>query len=415
MRDVRITSWPARTPSWRRAAWIVLALLLALGAAWWLYKRAAPQSTTARPGIGAPMPVVVAPVAQGDVNITFNALGTVTPLATVTVRTQISGQLMQIAFQEGQLVHQGDLLAIIDPRPYEFALAQAQGQLLHDQALLKQAQNDLARYRVLIKQDSIAQQTVDTQEQLVRQYEGTVQSDQSQVDTAKLNIAYCHIVAPVTGRVGLRQVDQGNYVTPGDANGIVVLTEMQPITVIFTLPEDNLPAIVKQLSAGATLQVTAYDRSNTTELATGKLVTVDNQIDTTTGTIRMRAQFDNSDGVLFPNQFVNIRLLVSTLHNATVVPAAAVQRGAPGTFVYVAKPDDTVTVQPVKLGPADGDKVSIAAGLSVGQEVVVDGADKLRDNAKIARREPSTNITPPDTGSLQAPQRRAGSGARQRQ
>lgn len=409
MRDVRITSWPARVPSWRRAAWITLAVLLGLAAAWWLYQRAIPQSTTARPGLGAPLPVVVAPATQGDINIVFNALGTVTPLATVTVRTQLTGQLVQVAFQEGQTVHQGDLLAVIDPRPYELALEQAQGQLLKDQSLLKQAQNDFARYRILAKQDSIAQQTVDTQEQLVHQYEGTVKSDQSQVDNAKLNIAYCHIVAPSTGRVGLRQVDQGNYVTPGDANGLVVLTQMQPISAIFTLPEDDLPAIAKQLGAGATLAVTAYDRSNTTQVATGKLVTVDNQIDTTTGTIKLRAQFDNADGVLFPNQFINIRLLVDTQHDATLVPAAAIQRGAPGTFVYIAKADDTVGVQPVKIGASEGEKVAILSGLTPGQDVVVDGADKLRDNAKIARREPSSNVTAPGTGPPQSPRRRTGS------
>src|SRR5579862_9262775 len=247
MRDVRITTWPTRTPSWRRLAWIVLAILQAVGAAWWLYQRAVPQATTARPGLGGPMPVVVAPLATGDVNIVFNALGTVSPLATVTVRTQINGQLQQIAFQEGQLVHQGDLLAVIDPRPYQLALEQTQGQLTKDQALLAQARKDLSRYQILAKQDSIAQQVVDAQVELVHQYEGTVQSDQSQVDNAKLNLVYCHITAPNTGRVGLRQVDQGNYVTPGDANGIVVLTQMQPISAIFTLPEDELPAIAKQL------------------------------------------------------------------------------------------------------------------------------------------------------------------------
>jgi len=387
MRDVRITSWPTRTPFSRRVIWIVLIVLLAAGGVWWLSQRATTQSPPARPGFGAPMPVVVAPASTGDVNIVFNALGTITPTATVTVKTQISGQLTQIAFTEGQTVQKGDLLAVIDPRPYELALEQAQGQQLKDQALLKQAQTDLARYQTLAKEDSIAQQTVDSQAQLVRQYEGALKVDQSQVDSAKLNIAYCHVVAPLSGRVGLRQVDQGNYVTANDAAGLVVISAVQPITAIFSLPEDQLPAVIKQLSAGATLQAAAYDRSNTTKLATGKLLSVDNQIDTTTGTIKLRAQFANEDGVLFPNQFVNIRLLVDVLHDATIIPTSAVQRGAPGTFVYVVKPDNTVTVQAIKIGPSEGEKVAVTSGLSVGDRVVTDGADKLRDKAKIVLRE----------------------------
>ncbi len=390
MRDVRITAWPVRTPLWRRAALIALALLAALGLAWWLYHRVPAERTSGRFGAGGALPVVVAPVTQGDINIVFNALGTVTPTATVTVRSQISGQLTQIAFQEGQTVQKGDLLAVVDPRPYELALEQAQGQLLKDQALLKQAQTDLARYQTLAKQDSIAQQTVDGQVQLVRQYEGTIKADQGQVDAAKLNIAYCHIVAPVGGRVGLRQVDQGNYVTANDTNGIVVITQVKPITAIFSLPEDDLPAIVKQLNAGATLEAAAYDRSNTTKLATGKLVSIDNQIDTTTGTVKLRAQFENEDGLLFPNQFVNVRLLTEVLRGATVIPTAALQRGAPGTFVYILKPGDTVAVQTVKTGPADSGLIAIESGLKPGDKVVVDGADKLRDNAKVALRAATT-------------------------
>jgi membrane fusion protein, multidrug efflux system len=390
MRDVRITAWPARTSTWRRIAWIALILLLALGLAWWLYQRVPAQRQAGRFGAPGPLPVVVAPVTQGDVNIVYNALGTVTPTATVTVRTQISGQLTEIAFKEGQTVEKGQLLAVVDPRPYQLALEQAQGQLLKDQALLKQAQGDLARYQILLRQDSIARQTVDTQQQLVKQYDGAIMADQGQVDAAKLNIAYCHIVAPVGGRVGLRQVDQGNYVTPNDTNGIVVITQMKPITAIFSLPEDDLPTIVKQLNAGATLEVAAYDRTDTTKLATGKLVTVDNQIDTTTGTVKLRAQFENEDGILFPNQFINVRLRADTLHNATVIPTAALQRGAPGTFVYVVNGEDTVAVQPVKIGPTDNGHIAIESGLKPGERVVIDGADKLRPNAKVVLRSESS-------------------------
>lgn len=393
MRDVRITSLPAGMPPWRRVAWITLAILLALGAVWWLYHRATGQTSTGRGAFNAPLPVVAGPVTTGNIGIIDNALGTVTPLATVTVLSQISGQIIQLPFQEGQMVKQGDLLAVIDPRPYELQLEQAEGTQAKDQALLKQAQTDLARYQILAKQDSIAQQTVDDQAQLVNQYIGQIKVDQGAVDNAKLNLVYCHIVSPITGRAGLRQVDVGNYVTSSNTSGgIVVVTEIQPITVVFSLPEDDLPAIMQRLAAGATLPVTAYDRSNTTKLATGTLVAVDSQIDTATGTVKMRAQFDNKDGALFPNQFVNIQLLVNTLQNTTVVQNAAVQRGAPGTFVYVVKPDNTVAVTPIQIGPSQGQNVAVTAGLTPGMQVVVDGADKLKDNAKIALRPESPPV-----------------------
>jgi multidrug efflux system membrane fusion protein len=377
------TSRPGGVLRW--LIWGLVGLLVIGGVVYIVYPRQAAQ--TARGGrfaASGPMPVATVAAAKGDMPIVLGALGTVTPLATVTVKTQINGQLTQIAFQEGQTVHKGDFLAEIDPRPYQAALDQMQGQLLRDQALLRNAEVDLQRYRTLVSQDSIARQQLDTQEALVRQYQGTVKADQAMVDNAKLNLAYCHIASPATGRVGLRQVDQGNYVQVSDANGLVVITQEQPITVIFTLPEDNLPAVLKRLRAGATLAVTAYDRSQQTKLATGVLSTVDNQIDTTTGTVKLRAQFANDDEALFPNQFVNVQLLVDTQHDAIVVPSSAIQRGAPGTFVYEVQPDSTVKVVAVKLGPTSNDQVAIASGLKEGDKVVTDGADKLRDGAKVA-------------------------------
>lgn len=328
-------------------------------------------------------PVQVATVAPGDMPIVLNALGTVTPLASVTVRTQISGTLTQVAFKEGQMVKKGDFLAQVDPRPYQIALLNAQGALARDQALLKQARTDLVRYQTLLKQDSISRQQAEDQAFLVQQYEGTVKSDQASIETAQLDLAYCHITAPVSGRVGLRQVDPGNYVTAGDANGIVVITQLEPISVIFSVPEDNLPQILKQVHAGASMSTSAYDRSNTTLLATGSLQTLDNQIDTTTGTVKLRAGFDNHDDMLFPNQFVNIKLLVQALHNVDIVPTSAVQNGSMGTFVYVAKADNTVTVRQVKVGPVDGERTSILSGLQPGEKVVIDGSDRLREGAKI--------------------------------
>jgi membrane fusion protein, multidrug efflux system len=331
--------------------------------------------------------VSTATVSMGDIQIRIPALGTITPLATVTVRTQISGQLQKIGFKEGQLVKQGEFLAQIDPRPYEATLAQAQGMLRKDQSLLADARLDLKRFEELIKEDSVAQQQLDTQRALVEQYEGTIEADQAQIKTAQINLAYCHITSPVTGRIGLRQVDEGNYVTPGDTNGIAVVTQLQPITAIFAIPEDNVGPIMQRVRSGAELQVEAYDRSNANKLAVGKLVTVDNQIDVTTGTVKLRAQFDNQDGALFPNQFVNIQLLQDTLHDQTLMPAAAVHRGAPNginsTFVYRIKDDSTAAVVPVKLGVADGETIGVLSGVSVGDVVVTEGGDRLRDGAQV--------------------------------
>ncbi|MCO8611216.1 MdtA/MuxA family multidrug efflux RND transporter periplasmic adaptor subunit [Burkholderia multivorans] len=331
-----------------------------------------------------PQPVQVAAATRGEMPVVLSALGTVTPLANVTVKTQLSGYLQSVAFKEGQIVRKGDLLAQIDPRPYQVALENAEGTLARDQALLATARLDLKRYRTLLSQDSIASQTVDTQASLVKQYEGTVKTDQAAVDSAKLNLTYARITAPVSGRVGLRQVDPGNYVTPGDTNGIVVITQLQPMSVIFTTSEDNLPQILKQVNAGRKLSVTAYNRNNTIPLETGSLETLDNQIDTSTGTVKLRATFDNKEGLLFPNQFVNTRLLVDVIRDATIVPTSAVLTGSIGQFVYIVKPDNTVTVRKVKVGPVDGERTSIVDGVAVGERVVTDGSDRLREGAKIS-------------------------------
>jgi len=386
---------PARKPVRRQRRPVlvgIVVVLLVAALAWWLRPQPVPPS----PGRGGIVPPVsTAAVKTGDINVTINALGTVSSLATVTIRSQISGQLIRIAFTEGQTVKKGDLLAEIDSRPYQLALAQAQGALKRDQALLQAAQLDLERYQKLAQTNAIPRQQLDTQQALVLQDQGNVLSDQAQIDTAQLNIAYCHIVSPLNGRVGLRQVDQGNYVTPGDPNGIVVVTQLSPISVLFTTAEDNLPAILKRVQSGATLPITAYDRSGTTKIATGELLTFDNQIDTTTGTVRLRAKFANEQNTLFPNQFVNVELLVDVLKGVAVMPTSAVQRGAPGTFVYLLQPDNTVKVRVVELGPVNGESVAVKSGLAPGDRVVVDGADKLRDGIKITVREPgSTDTTP---------------------
>src|SRR5471032_3391123 len=373
---------------------IGVGVAVVVGAAWYFTTRS-PGATAARSGgrnaANQAVTVGLATVTKGDIPIIVRALGTVTPLATVTVKTQITGQLIQVAFTEGQLVKKGDLLAVVDPRPYEVALQQATGTLEKDEALLKNANLDLERYRTLVAQNSISRQIFDTQAALVRQYEATLVTDRAGVDSAKLNLVYTRIVAPTDGRIGLRLVDQGNYVTMADATGICVITLMQPMSVMFTIPEDTLPSVRRRLKDGATLQATALDRAQKTELGVGKLATTDNQINTTTGTLKMRSLFDNTDEALFPNQFVNIRLLVDTVKDALVVPVAAIQRGNPGTFVYQVKADDTVQVQVIETGVTDGEKIAVTKGLVVGDQVVIDGVDRLRDGAKI--RKPGT--TPP--------------------
>jgi multidrug efflux system membrane fusion protein len=387
--------------SWLRTIlWLLVLAAIVAAAAIYLPRLRHTQSPAERGRAmsGGPIPVGVAAATKGDMPVTLSELGTVTPLAVVTVKTQINGYLMSVAFSEGQHVKKGDFLAQVDPRPYQVALEQAQAQLAKDQATLNDAELDLNRYNTLVAQNSIARQTRDTQVATVGQDRAQIMLDQAQINTQKLNLTYTHIISPVTGRVGLRQVDPGNYVQTSDPNGIVVVTQLQPISVIFTVPEDNLPEVLKQYHAGATMQVTAFDRSGTSQLAVGRLETIDNEIDPTTGTVKLRAIFDNPDESLFPNQFVNIKLLVNTLHDAVLAPVSAVQRGAPGTFVYQVKPNNTVAVEPIKLGPGDGTHVAVLSGLDAGARVVDDGADRLKDGAKVTIAPPAGKSVAAATG-----------------
>ncbi|MDG4910361.1 efflux RND transporter periplasmic adaptor subunit [Mesorhizobium sp. WSM4898] len=373
----------------RRRGWMVALLLVAAGAgvAFWLHP-APVQQQGARGGgrfrggdLGA-QPVAVASVTQADIPITLEALGTVTSLSTVTVRPQVSGQITAIAFTEGEMVKKGDFLAQVDDRTLQASLHQLQGQLKHDQALLTDARLDLDR-DLKLTSNAITQQAVDLQRATVQSDEGTVMSDQAQIEAVEVNIANSHIVAPADGRIGLRLVDQGNYVTPSDSTGIAVITEMQPISVLFSLPEDTLAEVLEQTHGNAGLKATLFDRNDTKQIAEGTLQTIDNQIDPTTGTVKLRAVFANADGGLYPNQFVNVHLLVRTLTGVTVLPNAAIQHGAPGTFVYQLNDDSTVSVKTVSLGPGDASVTQLLSGLPPGAKVVVDGVDRLKDGAKV--------------------------------
>jgi membrane fusion protein, multidrug efflux system len=354
---------------------------LALSGAW---------HSAARAQGGGPTPprvsVAIALARTRDVSVYLNGLGAVTPLNTVTVRSRVDGELIAVRFQEGQIVSRGELLAEIDPRPFEAQLTQFQGQLERDQALLDNARLDLERFQELVKTDAVPRQQLDTQVSLVHQLEGTVKNDQGQIEATKVQLVYCRITSPISGRVGLRLVDPGNIVHAADTGGLVIVTQLQPITVIFTIPEDSIPTVLEQLGRGVRLPVQAYDREQRKKLADGALLTIDNQVDPTTGTVRLKAQFPNTDNRLFPSQFVNARLLIETRRGATVVPTAAVQQSSRGSFVYVVRPDRTVGVRQVGVGVTDGDDVSIEQGLKVGEQVVVEGAERLRDGVAITLR-----------------------------
>jgi multidrug efflux system membrane fusion protein len=330
------------------------------------------------------LPVVLTNAHLANVPVYLTGLGSVIPTYTVTVRTQVNGQLLQVLFREGQMVKAGDLLAQIDPRPYQAQLLQYEGQLERDKALLANAKLDLKRYQTLWRQDSVAKQTLDTQASVVKQNEGIVKLDEGLLQSTKVNLIYCNIISPINGRIGLRLVDPGNFVQTSDTAGIAIINMLNPITVVFSLPEDNISQVMTQINAGKVLVVEAYDRQQNKLLATGKLMTIDNQIDPTTGTVKLKASFQNENNLLFPNQFVNVKLLVTVLHNATVIPTAAIQHGPQNDFVYIANKDQTVTMKPIVSGITIGDNTVIQSGVTAGQAVVIDGADKLSDGAHIS-------------------------------
>ncbi|MNF62882.1 Multidrug resistance protein MdtA precursor [compost metagenome] len=375
----------------RRWLFGLLVLLLVAALCWWLWPAAQPKGGAGgknggRPGFGqfgGPVPVRVAPATVGNFPVYYKALGTVTATNTVNVRSRVAGELVKVYFQEGQLVKAGDMLAEIDPRSYQIALQQAEGTLLQNQAQLKNAQLDLERYRGLFAEDSIAKQTLDTQAALVRQYEGTIKTNLAAVGDAKLNLEFTKIRAPISGRLGLRQLDVGNLVAANDTTALVVITQIQPITVSFTLPQGNLPEVLDRFRKGAALRVEAWDRSDVQRQAVGELGSIDNQIDTTTGTLKFKARFENKDETLFPNQFVNVRLLANTLNNVVLAPSAAIQFGNTGSFVYVMDGDKKVKIRPLTIGASDGTSTVVVTGLASGERVVLEGTDRLRDGSDV--------------------------------
>jgi multidrug efflux system membrane fusion protein len=384
----------AHTGTSRSWIWLVVAALAIAG--FWYYRSSHSkdnQTSAAAPGAGSgrsgrgganfTVPVVVATTTKGDLPVYLNGLGTVTPLNTVTVRSRVDGQLINVAFKEGQYVKAGDLLAEIDPRPYQVQLEQAEGQLAKDMAQRKDAEVNLERYKLLFQEGVIPKQQLDTQAASVGQFDGAIKTDQGQIDNAKLQLTYARITSPITGRVGLRLVDPGNIVHATDTNGLIIITQVQPISVIFTLPQDQLQQVFDKIHKGVQLVVEAYDRDNTAKIAGGKLLTIDNQIDTTTGTYKLKAVFNNDDNLLFPNQFVNTHLLVDTKRNLSLIPLAAIQRGPQGTYVYVVGTGNTVKIQPVTVAQTTGGTVGISDGLQAGEVVVTDGQDKLQDGTKV--------------------------------
>jgi multidrug efflux system membrane fusion protein len=392
-----------RPRSRRRWLWLSLCVLLLLGViAYFLW----PKSTKAAATPPPPIPVVAATSHQGDIGVYYSGLGAVTPLATVTVKSRVDGQLMSVLYREGDTVHQGDLLVEIDDGPYRAALTQAEGQLMRDQAALENARIDLIRYQQLVPQKAIPEQQLATQQATVHQDEGVVKLDEGQIESAKVNLAYCRIAAPATGRIGLRLVDPGNIVQTADTNGLLVITQMDPISAIFTISEDQLQVVLKKMAAGQKLEVDAYSRDAKTKLAQGSLTTLDNQIDPATGTLKLRATFENPKGMLFPNQFVNARLLVEEKHGVTLVPTAAVQRNSQATYVYVVKADSTVTVRPIAIGTTEGDDSEVTSGLAPGEVVVMTGVDKLQEGTKVNAQIPGVN--PPATPSAKSPAKKGG-------
>jgi len=387
--------WERLKPNVRRAILVGLALVLFLILRGCLF-----SSSSKKGGKAPPIPVAVMTARKGDIPVYLDGLGSVTAFYTVTVHSRVDGQLMSVPFREGQYVHQGDLLVQIDPRPFQAQFDQAQGQLAKDQALLDNARVDLERYKTLITNGAIPRQQLDTQTATVAQDEGIVKTDQAGVEAAQLQLDYARITAPISGRIGLRLVDPGNLVHATDPNGLLVITQLQPITVLFTLPEDSLPPVLAKLHSGATLPVEAYNRDKTLKLETGHLLSMDNQIDPNTGTLRLKAVFDNTTGTLFPNQFVNARLLLEIRHDQVIIPGVAVQRGSQGTFVFVVT-DGAADLRLVKVGVTEGDNVSIDSGVNAGENVVTDGADKLQAGTLVVVPPPSDSTQgggPPKKG-----------------